>query len=374
MKKVLILYKFLPQYRIEFFNNLRDSLLKHDVELTLIYGKLKNQDSKKNDERSLEWAVYRDNKSFQIGSTSLLWQPCLDLLPKMDLVIVEQANSLIVNYFLMPLSKFMKFKFAFWGHGANLQDSPNSLKNKFKYFFLDKSDYWFAYTDGVAEFLISKGVEQEKISVVQNAIDTKSLKEQYDSLEEEEVQRIKLEMGIASDNVVIYCGGIYKEKRIDFLLKASETIRGVIGDFHIIFVGAGPDAYLVEEAANKNSWIHYMGPKFGKDRVPYFKMSELFLMPGLVGLAILDTFATQTPMVTTDFSYHSPEIEYLQQSVNGLVTVNTFENYTQDVIDLLQNRDKLESLKDGCRKASELYNTERMVDNFTNGVIECLKA
>lgn len=372
MKKVLILYKFLPQYRVEFFDKLRDNLLQQDIELTLIYGKLKNQDSKKNDERSLEWAIYRENKVLQIGSTGLLWQPCLDMLPEMDLVIVEQANSLLINYLLMPLSKVMKFKFAFWGHGANLQDDPNSIKNRFKYFFLNRSDHWFAYTNGVKKFLVEKSVDSGKITVVNNAIDTKSLKKQYNDLSTEEVDNMKSTMGIDSNNIAIYCGGIYKEKRIGFLLEASKRIKEEIEDFHLIFVGAGPESNIVEEASENYDWVHYVGAKFGADRVPYFKMSELFLMPGLVGLAILDTFATETPMVTTDFPYHSPEIEYLQNGKNGVVTANNIDDYSKQVIDLFKNRDKIAQLKEGCVRSSALYSTEYMVDNFTNGILQCL--
>lgn len=373
MKQVLILYKFLPQYRIEFFSKLRDELLQHDINLILIYGKLKNQDSKKNDERSLEWAIYRENKVVTIGSIGLLWQPCLDVLPKVDLVIVEQANSLLVNYLLIPLSKVMTFKFAFWGHGANLQDDPNSMKNRFKYFFLKQSDYWFAYTNGVKKFLIAKGVDNGKITVVDNAIDTLSLKQQYDNLSMFEVDNLKTEMGINSNNVAIYCGGIYKEKRIDFLIEASIIIKEKIEDFHLIFVGAGPEAYRVEEASKTYDWIHYVGPKFGAERVPYFKMAELFLMPGLVGLAILDTFATETPMITTDFPYHSPEIEYLENGKNGVVTANNIDDYSKQVIDLFQNKDKIVNLKESCLKSSALYSTENMVENFTNGILKCLQ-
>jgi len=358
---------------VEFFDKLRDALLKYDIELVLIYGKLKNEDAKKNDERSLTWAVYRENKVLNIGSIGLLWQPCLDMLPKVDLVIAEQANSLLVNYLLIPLSKVMKFKFAFWGHGSNLQDDPNSIKNKFKYFFLNRSDYWFAYTNGVAKFLSFKGVASEKITVVNNAIDTKSLKQQYDDLSIKEVDELKIQMGIKSNKIAIYCGGIYKEKRIDFLIEASKIIKKDVKDFHLIFVGAGPEAYKVKEVSENCDWIHYVGAKFGSDRVVYFKMSELFLMPGLVGLAILDTFATQTPMITTDFPYHSPEIEYLENGKNGIMAANNTEDYSKLVIDLFHNREKICSLKEGCLKSSTLYSTENMVENFTNGILKCLQ-
>ncbi|MEE9446069.1 MAG: glycosyltransferase family 4 protein [Cocleimonas sp.] len=373
MKRVLILYKFLPQYRVEFFEKLRLALLSHDIELDLVYGRLKNQDSKKNDERNLEWASFRENKQIKIGSTNLLWQPSLDKVTKSDLVIVEQANSLLINYLLIPLSKVMRFKLAFWGHGANLQEDPTSIKNKFKYFFLKRPHCWFAYTQGVKKFLMSKGVSTESITVVDNAIDTVSLKNQYDDYSEADLSIIKHDLGIKSNNIAVYCGGIYADKRIEFLIEASQKIKQEVEDFQLLFVGAGPEQYKIEEAVKQYSWIHYIGPKFGLERVPYFKMSKLFLMPGLVGLAVLDTFATQTPMVTTEYPFHSPEIEYLINEKNGVITSNDMESYVKKVVELLKSDEGLASLKSGCLKSSSLYSTENMVENFTSGIVKCLR-
>jgi L-malate glycosyltransferase len=374
MKKILILYKFLPHYRIEFFNQLKKKLkVDHDINLELIYGKLKNENSKKNDERDLPWAEFRENKVIKIGNTELLWQSSLDKIKEVDLIIVEQANSLLVNYVLLFLSKFMKFKFSFWGHGANLQDNQNSVRNKFKYFFLNKVDYWFAYTENVKSFLISKKVDEAIISVLNNSIDTKSLKDSYDNIEDEYVSSLKKDLNIYSNNIAIYCGGIYKEKRIQFLLDTAKKVKVEISDFNLIILGAGPDDFMVKEASEQHNWIHYLGPKFGIEKVAYFKMSSLFLMPGLVGLAILDSFATQTPMITTEFPYHSPEIEYLENSKNGFITKNDLISYSDKLIELFNNPDQLDNLKKGCITSSNLYNTENMVNNFIEGVIKCLE-
>jgi hypothetical protein len=52
-------------------------------------------------------------------------------------------------------------------------------------------------------------------------------------------------------------------------------------------------------------------------------------MPGLVGLVIIDNFVTQLPMFTTDNNnnIHSPEVSYLQNDVNGVMTANTLDDY-----------------------------------------------
>ncbi|KKR27766.1 hypothetical protein A2Y26_02855 [candidate division CPR2 bacterium GWD2_39_7] len=52
MKNVLFINKVLPQYRVDFFQQLKSELLKHDVELHLIYGKANKTDALKKDEVS----------------------------------------------------------------------------------------------------------------------------------------------------------------------------------------------------------------------------------------------------------------------------------------------------------------------------------
>jgi glycosyltransferase involved in cell wall biosynthesis len=374
LKKVLILYKFLPQYRVDFFNQLKDELYKRDIELTLIYGKMKDAHSSKKDEVDLPWAIYRENRVINIANVSLLWQPSIDHIKQSDLVIVEQANKLLINYYLMFMRLFSKRKFAFWGHGRNMQEEEKGLKNKLKYFYIGFCDHWFAYTDSVKDFLISKNVSSDIVTVVNNAIDTKTLRQQYIECSDSEVAQAKNELNINSNNIAIYSGSLYDIKKIDFLIQSAIEIRKSIDNFQLIIIGSGPDSYIVDEATKKHDWIHGIGAKFGKDRVVYFKMASLFMLPGAVGLAILDSFATQTPMVTTDIPLHGPEIDYLNDGINGAMTIFDIDEYANRVISLFKDKEALSTLEKGCIDSLQEYTVEHMVYSFANGVEECLKS
>ncbi len=371
MKKVLIIQQVLPHYRIEFFNLLRVELAKENIELNLIYGKSSTTYKSGPEFNVLEWGKVVKNKIIKIGKGQLCWQPLTQYVKGQDMIIVEKSNKLLLNYFLIAARKFWKFKLGFWGHGRNLQEKSNSWSNKFALLFLKQCDWWFAYTNSVKEYLIKNKYPANKITIVQNAIDTKSLQERYFEITDEEIHAMKNHLGIQGEHVAIFCGGMYANKRLDFLLETCYRIKKAIPDFHMIFVGAGEDAYKIEKAAGDNHWMHYVGAKKGLDRVIYFKISSIQLMPGLVGLGILDSFALQTPIITTNYEYHSPEVEYLVNGQNGVVTENTLEEYSQTIIEILKNN-KYFDLIDGCKISAQKYTIEKMVSNFKSGILQCL--
>jgi|ERR1035437_3808811 glycosyltransferase involved in cell wall biosynthesis len=371
MKRIIIVSKFLIQYRKEFFNLLKIDLAKHGIELELIYGKITNTDALKRDEVDIDWAKFIPNRRLKIGKTELLWQPCLKYLNDKDLVIVEGANRLIVNYYLMIDRHFSKYKLAFWGHGRNLQEDIGSLSNRFKYVFINKCDWWFGYTKGTKNFLLANNYPESKITVVQNAIDTLSLRKYYSDIKESEINELKDQLGIKNCKTGIYCGAMYPDKKLDFILETCLRVKKEIPEFNMIFIGSGTESYKVLEASKSCDWIHYVGSKFGKERVKYFKISLIQVMPYSVGLGILDSFAMETPMITTLSSFHGPEIEYLENGINGFITKNNLDDYSQTVINTLKTKKYIDLIK-GCKSSAEVYTVENMVENFKNGVLSCL--
>jgi len=370
-KKVLIIYKFLPQYRVAFFELLKKKLLDHNIDLDLVYGQSNKTDALKNDEAKIEWAKPVENKFIKFRGKNFIWQPCMRDLHGKDLVITLSENKLLINYYLMASRFFSSYKYACWGHVYNMQNDINNFDNKIKLFFANSCDWWFAYTTGARDFLIKRKYPANQITVVQNAIETAELKEDYQKITNEQVNELKGQLGIDSENVAIYCGSLYPEKDFDFILEACYRTREAIPDFHMLFVGAGVEAAKIKEAAEKHPWIHYVGPKFGKDRAIYFKISKVQLMPRLIGLAIVDSFVLETPTITTEHPFHGPEIDYLENGINGIKTADSMDEYSKAVINVFKTG-QYRDLLPGCRAAAEKYTVEHMAENFTQGVLHCL--
>jgi L-malate glycosyltransferase len=371
--KAVIIQRVVPHYRIPFFMKLQQLLKNEDIDLLLIYGQEQPCTVPRTVDIDQPWAIRIKNSYFMLPFVELIWQPCGHLIKDADLVIIEQGNRFIGNYFLQFLWRNTKHKLAFWGHGTNFQSRHQEcLNNKVKRYLAKKADWWFAYTDLTVVQLNLAKFPANKMSVVQNCIDTTDLNTSVNKLPPQALSALRKKHGLTSDHIGLYCGGLYSDKRIDFLLAACDNIKAKVPDFECLIIGDGPDSKTVIGACATRDWMHYIGPLIGTERVPYFLLSKLMLMPGLVGLVIVDSFITQLPLFTTDNNIHSPEIAYLDNGVNGVMTANTQDDYINAVVKGLTDDVYLHHLKEGCAVSAEKYTLDNMVNNFSTGIRQCL--
>lgn len=373
--QVTIVNKWVSHYRLPFYEALKSKLELRDIKLVLIYGEPTDlADRRKNDWVDVPWG----EKVLNIGvgpGGKLLWQPVLVHLHSADLIIVEHANKLLLNYLLQALRPFTKKKLAFWGHGRNYQSSNtwvSGLKEKWKKSLMLHVDWWFTYNKLCVSEIDNKGFPADKITNVENAVDTAEIKRFGADISARDLFEFKQKIQIEGRNVAVFCGGMFGEKRLPFLLESVIEVKKSISDFEVLFIGAGIDQPFVEEAANKYSWIKYLGPLFGKEKVLAMKAAQIYLMPGLIGLGALDAFALGLPVITTAYKYHSPELYYVRDGVNGIISNDNVNSFSLDVSRILMDQQLMKKLINGCHDYSNAHTIENMASNFGNGIIDCL--
>jgi glycosyltransferase involved in cell wall biosynthesis len=368
MAEIVFLTRVLAHYRVPFHEAVRSRLAESGIRYRLLYGQPRPEEAKKGDTATIDWAEPVTN--LYLGPRSrLVWQPVLGQVAHADLVVIGQENSLLANYVLQLWRGFGGPRLAFFGHGRNFQAAkPMGSAERFKRLWIRHVDWWFAYTQRSAEVVAGAGFSRERITVFNNAIDSSAITQEIASLDPKQQLLLREELLAGSQNIGVYVGGLYAEKRLAFLIDAARLIRAQVPDFHLIVVGGGPDAGLIEAAARELPWVHYVGPKFGREKTSLASVARVFLMPGLVGLGVLDSFAYGIPMVTTDIPYHSPEAGYLVDGVNGLVTKDDAGAYASAAIRVLSDDAFRAKLKDGAVAAASVYTIEAMGDRFVAGL------
>lgn len=371
---VLIIQRILPEYRIKFFSDLADQLNGHNIRLQVAYGQEYPGTVPRTQTTNESWAHKIKNHYLGFLGKRLVWQPVLSKLFSADLIIIEQSNSLLINYIVLILRALHLKKVAYWGHGRNMQaTTTNSISERLKKRLIGSVDWWFAYTNNSVQWIVDTGFPLQKITDVQNTIDTRSFADALQKVTDSKINSIKQELNINSDNVLLYCGGMYADKKLDFLLDSCQRLKLLVTDLVLIFIGSGPEQALIENAAKNFEWIYFVGPKFGEERAAYFKISKALLMPGLVGLSIVDSFIASTPIFTTDIPIHSPEIEYLINEYNGVITAANTQDYADALCKYLNSESSQSNLISGCEESAKKYTLANMVNNYSAGVISCLK-
>jgi glycosyltransferase involved in cell wall biosynthesis len=277
-KIVAIAFGYIPHYRKEFYYGLKEALDKKNIILKVIYGQPNKRDMLKGDMVEIPWGIRIENKILQIGDKELYWQPILPYIKDADLVIVEPGSRLLVNYLLLLRSIFGNPKLAFWGFGVHFHKSKAIPISEWVKRFITKKVHWyFAYTERVVDIVSEMGYPKERITVVYNSIDTRNLIKTRNRVTNKELADLKSRLSVKGNHIGLYIGAMYKEKKLKFLIESCKLIRQQVHDFEMLMIGAGTDAYLVRDAVSENPWIHYLGPKFNEEKVPFFAISKLFL-------------------------------------------------------------------------------------------------
>lgn len=374
---VTVLFQDLRQYRVPFYRRLRSELDRRGIEFRLVHGQPPPGEREKRDTARLPWATEIENRFLRVGSRHLCWQPAVRELADSDLVVVQEASKLLLNYLLVARQKLGGARVALWGHGRAPQfQRPTRIGETLKRALGRHSHWWFAYTAGCAETVRGYGFPEERITVVENSIDTDSLRRELATVDEAEREELRARLGLRSRNVGLFVGSLYEDRRLDFLLDAARRLRGRIPDFELLVAGAGPRQEVVERAARSHDWIHYVGPRFGRDKVRLFALSRVVLFPGVLGLAAVDSFALEVPLVTMSDPGHGPEVDYLVDGRNAVVLPEgtDAEEFARAAALVLEDRSLRSRLRSGCREGARRYTLENMVDNFSEGVEGALAA
>jgi L-malate glycosyltransferase len=373
--RVAVMLANVKQYRTAFYPMLSEALARHGIELTVIYSAPNRVEASKGDNIELEPPLGRRvPRLFFLNHRLLLQFPRPRDVLGADLVIIVQSTGYLLNYPLLLLSALRLKRVAFWGHGRNHQGDPRSFSEYLKRALANSSDWWFAHTAETKRYLESLGVDSDKITAVDNATDTRALRGALAGVADEDIRAAKAALGIPDDAPVgLFCGSLYREKSVDYLLSAASQIADHVPGFQLLVIGAGPDHELVKRAAETSSYIHYLGPLFDAARAVYFRMADVFLNPGLVGLSILDSFAAGLPLITTRGAKHSPEIAYLIDGENGLLVDGGSGDFARAVGRVITDPELLSRLKRGAQLAADRYTMENMVENVKRGILRCLE-
>jgi len=373
-RRVAIVHPWMPHYRVRFFELLRESLAVHGIELLVAHGSDPHFATGRGDSVELGWATrLREFHTTIAGRQVNLrapWRPALSA----DLLILEDGLRNLDTYlYLIARKPRAGRQTAFWGHGRTMDRPATARERRLKERLVRAGDWWFAYTRGSADHLASLGLPAERITEVGNTIDCSALVEARSSVDRLTVSRLREEHGLAPGHTALFIGGLSEAKNLAMLVEAARVAAAADPSFRLLVVGDGPDRDVVERAARECPAIRLLGPVFDHGgKAVLAAASDLMVLPGLAGLAVVDAFALGLPPIAVSPWHHAPEFEYLEDGRNCLITAPDAESFAAAIGRLIGDPGLRERLEGECGADAGQFASEAMVGRFSDGVLAAL--
>lgn len=367
MKRVVIVQEYVPLYRVPFFERLREQGLEDGIDIRVAYGTPGSALSKRNDASTISFGIPIRQFERRIAGRRIVVRRIASAIADADLVILEQARRNLDAYRLLASRKKSLPLIALWGHGKDFTHQTTDLDRRLSRWLTSRADWFFAYTPGGMRSVVQDGFSAAKTTVVQNSIDSSALQEGIARTTPLEVQEFVQDNDLRG-KTALFIGALDGSKRLAFLRDAGILVHEREPNFRLLIAGDGEMRAQVEEWSSIYSWMKYLGPLAGHVKAVALRSAEVLSMPGRVGLVAVDSFAAGIPIITTDWPWHAPEFEYLEDGRNAIVTSDDTNAFVEGLVRVLCHQGLLDELRSAARGDGSIYTVESMSRNFIEGV------
>jgi len=247
---------------------------------------------------------------------------------KPDTVLALPNSSHITELLLSFFCKFTSSKLTYWTHGYDHCRRPakgfRGLLNKIRVVIIEKclilADTVIVFSPKGKQYLQQKGIVEERLFVAPNTLNTNKLESNYNSVVLDDVAAFKEEHELIGRTVFLFSGRLRSGKRLERFIEAAQHANN-LDKIAVVVIGDGEMRNDWSELCKKVG-LHsvFLGEVFDDKYLSIvFKSADWFVMPGYVGLAIVHAFSHGLPILTENISFHSPEIYYLENTINGYI-------------------------------------------------------
>ncbi len=175
-----------------------------------------------------------------------------------------------------------------------------------------------------------------------------------------ERQRVRATYRIEASKIIICLGRLQFRKRIGDLLLAFDAL----GMSNVGLVLAGPDEDGLLHKVDKPN-VYKVGPVYGAEALALLAASDVYCLPGAIGLGIVDAFYCGLPVVTERVK-HGPEFMYFKEGINGFAVDEGDISGLADRLRLLLSDDTLRARFSRAARKEILTHghIDRMCDGF----------
>lgn len=353
-RMVLVLQEVVPPYRIPLFRFLAEELGSRDLDLRIVSS-------------SALPGADELGFSHQRVPVSRYGRSALDTIyrARPAVLVLPHSGRFAPAAAATRLLQSHGRKQLFWGmglarrYGVESECDRRPAAEAVRRLMLSTCDHYLSYTAVSTANLINRGYDAARITTLNNAVEALATPEQARA-----AQRVPLQ--------ALFVASLAEDKEPLAAVAIVDQLRLLAPGASLHIVGDGPLRSRCEQAANEREWVHYHGPQRGQSLQELALASDIAIIPGRVGLAVLEMASTGLPMATFALSHHGAEIAYLKDGINGLLLNGEINAAAKELGTLLTDRPALERMRNEALSMAGKYTIRRMAVNFAGGVMASL--
>lgn len=370
IRRVAIVQPAVPRYRVPFFTRLIAAAHEEGIHIDVFGGRTPAETRARGDSSDAAFVHSLQTREVTIRGRALFYKSTSPILHGgYELVVLEHAVRNVETYEL--LMRLKNHRIAFWGHGRTYTKNSSPAHEAFKYALARRATWFFGYTERSVDAVVKHGFPPNRTTVLNNTIDTAALRADLNMTSGTDLLKFARQHDLRG-RTALYLGGIDTYKRIPFLLESAAKAHARCAEFRLMIAGNGSDRPVVEQFAARNSWASYLGPVQGTSKARALAVAQVLCIPGRIGLVAVDSLVAGTPIVGTEFPYHAPEFDYLEDGVTAVITEDDVDSYAAGLIAILNDRRRLEVVSNQCRVEAQKYSIDDMVSSFVAGLKSAL--
>jgi glycosyltransferase involved in cell wall biosynthesis len=269
-------------------------------------------------------------------------------------------------------SFLQKTPYIIWSGAINHKDKPDSfLRQLQRKILVRRAAGFIAYGTKAKEYLVSLGVEPDKIEIGINTVETEFFKKEAGkNCNNPEMNKDKKRL--------LYIGHLSLRKNVMKLLKVIDVLSQRRSDFIFDIVGDGKDRTQLEKYVEKNQlrdFVKFHGFMQKSDISLFMASSDCFLFQtdfDVWGLVLVEAMAAGLPCIASIHAGATHDL--IKDGVTGFaMDFSETEKAAKRIGWILDNRESSKKIgQNACCFIEENVNLEKSAERFVKAIIATL--
>jgi glycosyltransferase involved in cell wall biosynthesis len=321
------------------------------------------------------------NLHFKLG-LPLVWQRIDRELWEFDprILILEDGVRILSNHRLLEKARRRGVPVILYSHGENLlrRRTRGRLFGEAVELVRDemqrRASALVLYTEPSARDYRARHPDRA-VFAANNTLDLDRIGAQLAALPSDHRERARAELGVPDGALLIASvGRMIPEHDPRRMAESVRRARAAGSRCHLLLIGGGPlepavRAWVDALPAGERPAFHALGRLPLDETTRWLAASDLFVLPGTIGLAIVHAFALGLPCLAAPVGVNTPEAGYLEPGRNGLMLSDLDGALVAALRRLEADPAEREALADGAaRYAREQLSPARQVRGFVDAI------